>query len=199
MFSIQLQRQVEILKGYTLFSLLLPEWPLRDFGHFIDHFGTYSGQWEENYMHDCRASIGINNVTFKAIAESLFDIRDFEPSIRVWWLPNRERSNLNETTINQHEEKSIHVYPLPGWLAHLFVPGNVTENEYKSKIAHPAFIENLTGIQLFKMLKFGLWAKSESKVAGEKYTLSDILRKELAIFEGHGYDIRNEFQVGITK
>ena len=192
-----------MLKGYILFSLLLPEWPLKDFGHFIDHFGTYSGHWngerEETYMRDDRGSIGINNVTFKTIAKSLFNISDFEPSIRVWWLPNWERFNLNETRIIEHEQKSIHVYPLPGWLAHLFVPGNVTENEYKSKIAHPAFIENLTGIQLFKMLKFGLWAKSKSMVAGEKSTLSDILRKELAIFEDHGYDIRNEFQVGITK
>ena len=188
-----------MLKGYILYSLLLPEWPLRDFGHFIDHFGTYSGQWEETYMHDYRGSIGINNITFKTIAKSLFDISAFEPSMRVWWLPNEERSNLTETKIIEHEQKSIHVYPLPGWLAHLFVPGNVTENENKSVIAHPAFIENLTGIQLFKMLKFGLWTKSVSKVTGDKYTLSDILRKELAIFEEHGYDIRDEFQVGISK
>ena len=179
----------------------MPEWPLKDFGHFIDHFGTYSGHWngerEETYMHDDRGSIGINNVTFKTIAKSLFNISDFEPSKRVWWLPNWERSNLSETKIIEHEQKNTYVYPLPGWLAHLFVPGNVTENESKSRIAHPAFIENLTGIQLFKMLKFGLWAKSKSTVAGEKSTLSDILRKELAIFEDHGYDIRNEFQVSI--
>ena len=108
---------METLKGYMLYSLLLPEseWPLKDFGHFIDHFGTYSGRFGDLYPYGPSAQgIGINFVTFKTIAKSLFDIRDFEPNIRAWWLPNWEKSGRTEANIAEEEQKRTHVYPLPG-------------------------------------------------------------------------------------
>ena len=120
----------------------------------------------------------------------MFGIRDFELIIR-------ERSDLTEANITKLEEKGTHVYPLPGWLAHLVVPGNVTDNEQKSLLAHPAFIENLTETQLFKMFKFGLWAKHKSKMEGGNKTLSDVIKEELTIFEENGFDLRENFQVGI--
>ena len=78
---------MERLKGYILYVLLLREWPLKDFGHFVDHFGSYSGQFEESYdsHYDYRGSIGINDITFKTFAKSLFDIDNFDPGIRVWF------------------------------------------------------------------------------------------------------------------
>ena len=160
--SLSLKSEVERLKGYIIYALLLREWPLKDFGDFVDHFGSYSGQVEESYesVYDFRGSIGINDVTYNTLAKSLFDIEDFDVGIRLWWLPKSERLNLTKAGMTTLEEQNnIHVYPLPGWLAHLFIPGNVTDSELKSVMAHPVFIENLTRSQLFKMFKFRLWSE----------------------------------------
>ena len=193
--SLSLKSEVERLKGYILYALLLREWPLKDFGHFIDHFGSYSGQFEESYEshYDYRGSIGINDITYNTLAKSLFDIEDFDVGVRLWWLPKAERLNLTEANITNLEQNNIHVYPLPAWLAHLFIPGNVTDNELKSVIANPIFIENLTRSQLFKMFKFGLWSEYRSNRSNK--TLSDVLKEELEVFEDNGFDLRFEFQV----
>ena len=186
---------MEQLKGYILYSLLLPDWPSKDFGYFVDHFGSYSGLLKENYLTNYRGSIGINDITFKTIAKSLFDIEDIDPGIRVWWLPTLERSNLTEADMTNLEQKSTHTYPLPAWLAHLVVPGNVTEDDVKSVIAHPAFIENLTPNQLLKMFKFGLWTKYKSNLEDANKTLSEVLQEELKVFEDRGFNLRADFQV----
>ena len=188
---------MKTLKGNLLYALLLPEWPSKDFGHFVDHFGSYSGRWDEHYqsVYDYRGSIGINDITFKTFAKSLFDIDNFDPGIRVWWLPTWERLNMTKANMSNMEQNNTHVYPLPAWLAHLVVPGNVTEDELKSVIAHPAFIENLTTSQLFKMFKFGLWTKYKSNLEDANKTLSDILKEELKVFEDRGFNLRADFQV----
>ena len=195
---------VEFLKGYILYSLLLPEWPLKDFGHFVDYFGTYSGQFQEDYQsysdqfqeyYQGWYEIGMNNITYRTIAKSLFDIEDFDPGIRVWWLPTWERLNLTEDDISKLEQRHTHIYPLPAWLAKLVVPGNVTGEDFSALIAHPAFIEDLTAPQLIKLFKFGLWIKYKSNVEGANKTISDVLRDELKIFEDQGFKLRNNFQV----
>ena len=40
-------KEIAQLKAYILYMLMLPEWPSKDFGHFVDHFGSFAGSdWE---------------------------------------------------------------------------------------------------------------------------------------------------------
>lgn len=94
-----------------LFSLLLREWPTRDFGNFIDHFDAYT-------------SSGVSNVSFKAMARSLFGIDNFE---------------LGAALSELQQMKLTDEFPLPARIANLFTPINT--NYQKDKV-HPELVED---------------------------------------------------------
>ena len=144
------------------------EWPSRDFGHFIDHFGTFT-------------SSGVGDVSFKAIARSLFGIDDLELGGDLLEL----QSNLTD------ENGHGYVYPLPARLASLLMP---TKTTFDKDRVHPEFVEGLSTEQLLKMLQFGRWSKCRVKTGNSK-TLEDVLRGEMRIFEDAGFGIRSDFQV----
>ena len=196
-----MKKEIAQLKAYILYMLMLPEWPPRDFGHFVDHFGSFAGtDWEtgdygwyrKNTNLDHAGSFGVDKLTFDTMAKSLFGTDDFQPGIRVWWYPRGKRDNLSDAELQQLEGNHTHVYPLPAWLANLVMPGNVTEE--RGFLAHPAFLEGLSVGQMLKMLKFALWVEHEVGV-GTNVTPSDVLRRELKLFEDNGFTLREEFQV----
>ena len=183
--------------------LLLPEWPLKDFGNFVDFAASFAGSDWESYGYSWyregttlnhMGSFGIDKITFNTMAKSLFEMNDFDPGIRVWWYPLFKRVNLTNAEMTEIENNHTHVYPLPSWLANLMMPGNITEDH--RFLAHPSFIQRLSVEQILKMVKFELWAKYQ--VHTKKFaTLSDVLREELKVFEEKGYARREEFQVYI--
>ena len=190
-------REIAQLKAYILYMLMLPEWPPKDFGHFVDHFGSFAGSdWEtgdyswyrRNTTLNHIGSFGIDKLTFDTMAKSLFNTDGFEPGIRVWWYPLWKRANLTDIEMKQLEGEHTHVYPLPAWLANLVMKGNVTED--RRFLAHPAFLENLTIVQMLKMFRFGLWVENQNNG-----TPSDVLRRELKVFEDNGFTLREDFQV----
>ena len=94
--------------------------------------------------------------------------------------------------MKQLEDEHTHVYPLPSWLANLVMPGNVTEE--KRFLAHPAFLESLPIEQMLKMFKFGVWVQHQVEERKNE-TLSDVLRRELKVYEDNGFTLREDFQV----
>ena len=144
------------------------QWPTRDFGHFIDHFGAFT-------------TSGVGNVSFKAIARSLFGIDDLELGGDLLEL----QSNLTD------ENGHGYVYPLPARLASLLMP---TRTTFHKDRVHPEFVEGLSTEQLLKMLQFGRWSKYWVKTGMSK-TIGDVLRGDLTIYGDDGFGIRDEFQV----
>ena len=202
---LSMNKDVAQLKAYILYMLMLPEWPSKDFGNFVDHFASFAGyDWESGSYSwyrqettlDHMGSFGIDKITFNAMARSLFDTDDFEPEIRVWWYPLWKRLNLTNAAMTQIENEHTHVYPLPSWLANLIMPGNITEDQ--RFLAHPAFIQELSIEQILKMVKFEIWAKYQ--VNTKKFaTLTDVLRRELQVFEENGFALREDFQAYILE
>ena len=150
------------------------EWPSRDFGHLIDHFGAFTNS-------------GMGNTSFKAIARSLFGIEDFELG--------EDLSVLLSNLSSESADDKAYVFPLPARLASLLMPTKTTFHQDK---VHPDFIEGISTEQLLKMLQFGRWSKCRVRT-GESETLGDVLRGELKIFEDAGFGIRDEFQVIILQ
>ena len=132
----------------------------------------------------------------KIVSENLFPGRpiftQLPPGIRVWWYPLWKRANLTIAEMKQLEDEHTHVYPLPSWLANLVMPGNVTEE--KRFLAHPAFLESLPIEQMLKMFKFGVWVQHQVEERKNE-TLSDVLRRELKVYEDNGFTLREDFQV----
>ena len=96
------------LQSWVLYSLILREWPSRDFGHLKDHFVAFTYN-------------GIGKNSFKAIAKSLFGIEDFQPGKA---LSELQQSNLTE-------EDQAYVFPLPARLASLLTPSPTTYLTHK--------------------------------------------------------------------
>ena len=67
-----------------LYSLLLREWPSKDFGIFLDYFGALTTD-------------GMQKKMFKTMAASLFGIVNFEPGQAFWWVSPKRRGNLSNT------------------------------------------------------------------------------------------------------
>ena len=97
-----------------------------------------------------------------------------------------------------------YIYPQPAQMADLIQPlqsriHNVkpwhdhASRDYKP-VAHPSFLEGMDTDQMFKIFKFGTWARK--MVSTNKFkTLSDVIRGELQIFENGGFPLREDFQV----
>ena len=66
-----------------LYSLLLREWPSKDFGIFLDYFGVLT-------------SDGMQQNMFKTMATSLFGVENFEPGEKLWWVSPEKRAILSE-------------------------------------------------------------------------------------------------------
>ena len=66
-----------------LYSLLLREWPSKDFGIFLDYFGALTTD-------------GMQKKMFKTMAASLFGIVNFEPGQELWWVSPERRGNLSK-------------------------------------------------------------------------------------------------------
>ena len=82
------------------------------------------------------------------------------------------------------------IFPMPHELAKLVQPG-LTNNE---NLARPSILENANTSQLMKLLKFKIWA--DNKVNTNAFgNLSDVIKAEVKIFEDHGFNKRNLFQV----
>ena len=75
--------EVRQLKGMILYSLLLREWPSKDFGIFLDYFGALTTD-------------GMQKKMFKTMAASLFGIVNFEPGQALWWVSPKRRGNLSK-------------------------------------------------------------------------------------------------------
>ena len=81
------------------------------------------------------------------------------------------------------------VYPLPATLAKLVLP---QETDF-STIAHPSFLDKVSTGRLIKMFEFGLWAERMVD-KGTFPSLGDVIKAELAIYEGEGFSLRGNFQ-----
>ena len=55
-----------------IYSLFLRQWPSKDFGTFIDHFGAFTRK-------------GITKEMYQALAMSLFGTTNYEPDTQLWW------------------------------------------------------------------------------------------------------------------
>ena len=149
---------------------MIREWPSKDFGYFIDHFGAFTTK-------------GIGNTSFQAISKSLFGIDYFELS--------EELLELHSNLTGNSAEDIAYMFPLPARLASLLMPAMTTY--HKDKV-HPVFIAGMSIEQLLKMVQFGQWSKCMVKTKKAK-SLADVLRREVQIFEDFGFGIREEFQV----
>ena len=144
------------------------EWPTRYFGNFIDHFGAFTNK-------------EVSNISFKAIARSLFGINDFELGAALSELQQSKLTDVNKA----------YAFPLPARMGSLLMP---TITTYLKDKVHPELVKGLLTEQLLKMLQFGRWSKYRVKTGLSK-SLSDVLREELKIFEDAGFGIREDFQV----
>ena len=81
--------------------------PTRDFGNFIDHFDTFTTN-------------GVANISFKAIAKSLFGIKDFKLG--------KALSDFHQSYVTGNK---IYLFPLPAQMASLLTPTVTTFNKDK--------------------------------------------------------------------
>lgn len=65
--------EINKAKSWVLYSLFLRQWPSKDFGTFIDHFGAFTKK-------------GITKEMYQALAMSFFGIANYEPDAQLWWL-----------------------------------------------------------------------------------------------------------------
>ena len=63
--------------------------------------------------------------------------------------------------------------------------------------AHPSFLTEVSTERLIKMFEFGLWAERMVE-KGKLASLADVVRAELAVYEGDGFGIRGNFQANIS-
>ena len=82
------------------------------------------------------------------------------------------------------------VYPTPNEIAKLIEPGVSSSGG----LARPSILEKADTKSLTKMLHFKIWVHSKIN-ANEFKNPSDVLRKEIEIFEQHGFAKKSEFQV----
>ena len=82
------------------------------------------------------------------------------------------------------------VYPTPNEIAKLIEPGVSSSGG----LARPSILEKTDTKSLAKMLHFKIWVHSKIN-ANEFKNPSDVLRKEIEIFEQHGFAKKSEFQV----
>ena len=168
-----------------LYSTFLRQWPSKDFGTFIDHFGAFTKK-------------GITKKMYQALAMSLFSIADYEPGIQLWWQnPMRNSTGSDSSSYyNQNDSTGVpEVYPLPQRLANLLQLGDTFKSVDYKAMAHPSFLQNLSTDQLIKIFKFELWAKYMQHESGDFDTLSDVIKAEINTFSKSGFNLREDFQV----
>ena len=97
-----------------------------------------------------------------------------------------------------------YIYPQPAQMAGLIQPVSrpmhnarvwheYQQADYKP-VAHPTFLEGMGTEQMFKIFKFGTWARKMVD-SGDFETLSDVIKAELQVFENRGFALRADFQV----
>ena len=159
------------------------QWPSKDFGTFIDHFGAFTKK-------------GITKEMYQALAMSFFGTANYEPDTDLWWQNPLENSTGPGFGTDQTDQK--YVYPLPLRLANLLLPGDSFKSVDYNALAHPSFLQRITTDQFIKMFKFGLWAEYQLNASDDFTTLSDVVKAELDIFSKSGINLREDFKVNIT-
>ena len=103
---------------------------------------------------------------------------------------------LNKSSVHielPHDNQFHHypnVYPTPNEIAKLIEPGV----SGSGGLARPSILEKADTKSLAKMLHFKIWVHSKIN-ENELKTPSDVVKKEMEIFEQHGFAKKSEFQV----
>ena len=95
-----------------------------------------------------------------------------------------------ESLHDNHFHQYPNVYPTPHEIAKLIEPGVSNSGG----LARPSILEKADTKSLAKLLHFKIWVHSKIN-ANELKNPSDVVKKEIEIFEQHGFPKKSEFQV----